>query len=98
MSRRRAKGILDFLRSPSVLPTTLVVTLFLKLFAARDYRAGLYGDMNAFIGVCFWLILAICAALALHFAFDRLTDWMARPEEPHRGEKGLPPTFIMRRP
>ena len=97
MIRRRANAVIEFLRSPAVLPTTLVVTLFLKLFAAQDLHADVWGRMNVFIETCFWLCVVIGSALALHFAFDCLTDWLARPEEPRTGADTAPPFTLTRR-
>jgi hypothetical protein len=97
MIRRRANAFVAFLRSPAVLPTTLVVTFFLKLFANRDLHPDVFGRMNLFIETCFWLCVAISLGLLLHFGFDRLTDWLARPEEPRSRENAAPPAAMTRR-
>lgn len=97
MIRRRANAFVAFLRSPAILPPTLVITLFLKLFAARDLHPDVFGRMNVFIETCFWLCLAISLGLLVDFAFERLTDWLARPEDPHSGQKTAPPAAMFRR-
>jgi hypothetical protein len=97
MIRRRANAFVAFLRSPGILPPTLVVTLFLKLFADRDLHPDVFGRMYVFIEMCFWLCVAISLGLLLHFSFDRLTDWLARPEDPRSEEKTAPPAAMFRR-
>ena len=96
----RPKAFVAFLRSPSqwtLVLCTASVVLFLQLFANWSFRPGLFGQMYFFVKVFVWLCLAIGLGLLLHFGFDRLTDWLARAEEPRPGGKSVPPTAIFRR-
>ena len=97
MIGRRTKAFVAFLRSPGVLCTTLVTTLFLQLFATWDLPPDVFGHMYFFVRVSFWLCVAIGLALSVHFAFDQLTDWLARPDEPRSGERATPPATLIRR-
>lgn len=76
---------------------TAGVVLFLQLFGTWNLKPDVFGQMYFFMKVFIWLGMAIGAALLLHFGFDRLTDWLARSEEPRPGGKQAPPAAIFRR-
>ena len=100
MSRLRPKAFVAFLRSPAqwtLVLCTAAVVLFLQLFGTWTIRFGLFGQLYFFVKVFVWLSVAIGAGLLLHFGFDRLTDWLARSEEPRPGGKSVPPSAIFRR-
>ena len=96
----RPKAFVAFLRSPAqwtLVLCTAGVVLFLQLFANWNFRPGLFGQMYFFVKVFVWLCLAIGLGLLLHFGFDRLTDWLARTEEPRPGGKSVSPGAMFRR-
>jgi hypothetical protein len=100
MLRLRGKAFVAFLRSPAqwtLVLCTAGLVLFLQLFGTWTVQGGLFGQLYFFVKVFVWLGLAIGAGLLLHFGFDRLTDWLARSEEPGPGSKPFPPTAIFRR-
>jgi hypothetical protein len=100
MLRLRPKAFVAFLRSPAqwtMVLCTAAVVLFLQLFGTWTFKPDLYGQMYFFMKVFIWLCLAIGLGLLAHFGFDRLTDWLARAEEPRSGEKPAPPAAIFRR-
>jgi hypothetical protein len=90
----RPKAFLAFLRSPvqwTLVLCTAGVVLFLQLFGNWSFKPDVYGQMYFFVQVFIWLSVAIGLGLLIHFAFDQLTDWLARAEEPHSGGKSVPP-------
>lgn len=100
MFRLRPTAFVAFLRSPAqwtLVLCTAAVVLFLQLFANWNFRPGVYDELYFLIKVFVWLCLAIGTGLLLHFGFDRLTDWLARSEEPRPGGKSVPPSAIFRR-
>jgi len=100
MLRLLPKSFLAFLRSPAQWTMVLCtggVVLFLQFFGTWNLKPDLFGQMYFFVKVFVWLSLAIGAALLLHFGFDRLTDWLARAEEPRPGSKPAPPAALFRR-
>ena len=100
MFRLRPKAFVAFLRSPAqwaMVLCTMAVVLFLQLFGNWNLKPDLYGQMYFFVKVFVWLCMGIGLGLLIHFAFDRLTDWLARSEEPRSGEKPAPPAAIFRR-
>jgi hypothetical protein len=99
MIRPRIKAFVAFLRSPAqwtLVLCTAAVVLFLQIFGYWTFRPGLYGELFAFVKLFVWLCLAIGAGLLLHFGFDRLTDWLARSEEPQQKDRRVPPAAIFR--
>ena len=100
MLHLRPKAFVAFLRSPAQWTMVLcpaAVVLFLQLFGAWNLKPDIFGQMYFFMKVFIWLCMAIGLGLLIHFAFDRLTDWLARSEEPHSGGKSVPPTALFRR-
>jgi hypothetical protein len=95
MIRLQLKAFVAFLRSPAqwtLVLCTATVVLFLQIFGEWTFRPGLYGELFASVKLFVWLCLAIGAGLLLHYGFDRLTDWLARAQDPRPGEKRIPPT------
>jgi hypothetical protein len=100
MARMRPKAFVAFLRSPAqwtMVLCTAGVVLFLQLFGTWNLAPNLFGQMYFFVKVFVWLCLAIGLALVTHFAFDRLTDWLAREEQPGAGGKSVPPAALFPR-
>lgn len=93
MALIRLKAFVAFLRAPAqwtLVLCTAAVVLFLQLFAYWNFRPGLFSELYFFVKVSVWLSLAIGAGLLAHFGFDRLTDRLARSEEPRPGGKSIP--------
>jgi hypothetical protein len=87
------KSFVAFLRSPAqwtLVLCTAAVVLFLQIFAYWNFRPGLFSELYFFVKVAVWLSLAIGMGLLAHFGFDRLTDWLARSEEPRSKDKSVP--------
>lgn len=96
----RPKAFVAFLRSPAqwtMVLCTAGVVLFLQLFGNWNLKPDMFGRMYFFVKVFLWLGMAIGGALLVHFAFDRLTDWLARAEEPGSQGKSVPPGATFRR-
>jgi hypothetical protein len=94
------KSFLAFLRSPAqwtLVLCTAGVVLFLQLFGNWGFSSDVYGQMYFYVQVFIWLSVAIAAGLLIHYAFDRLTDWLARAEDPHSGGKSVPPAALFPR-
>jgi hypothetical protein len=100
MLHLRPRAFVAFLRSPAqwtMVLCTAGVVLFLQLFGTWNLRPNIYGQMYFFMKVFIWLSVGIGLGLLVHFAFDRLTDWLARTEEPRSGGKSVPPAALFRR-
>ena len=96
MIRPHIKAFVAFLRSPEqwtrVLCTAAVV-LFLQIFGGWTFRpGGLFSELFGFVNLFVWLGIIIAAGVGVHYGFDRLTDWLARSQDPRPGEKHIPPT------
>lgn len=99
MIGRRQNPFLAFLRSPAqwtMVLCTAAVVLFLQLFGNWNLRSDVFAQMYFFVKVFVWLCLAIGASLLIHFGFDRLTDWLARAEDPHSRRKPTHPALFPR--
>jgi hypothetical protein len=84
MSRKPVKIFLAFLRDPAVWPVvssiTLVVTLFLQLFATWGPRRGVIGYMYLYVQGFFWFCMALGLAVAVRFAFSHVSSRLKRTE------------------
>ena len=100
MSRRRSNPFVAFLRSPAqwtMVLCTAALVLFLQLFGTWNLKPDVFGEMYFFMKVFVWLCLAIGAGLLIHSGFHRLTDWLARSEEPRPGQKPARPAALFPR-
>jgi hypothetical protein len=97
---RTPKSLLAFLRSPAqwtMVLCTATVVVFLQVFGNWSFASDLFGQMYFFVNVFVGLCLVIGLGLAIHFAFDRLTDWLARSEDPRSKKRTAPPAALFPR-